>query len=172
MYHLTTDAFFKLNLVGWERNESSPAANPSASSGNRYQILLPPEAFSRRVTWWNYRTRTAVHITLADIPIPLTKHIPASSPTQRHKSVVLDVRLPFLRTAVTHFAAVIPVGWSKSTRSSSLLVHYSPPFPTSPALLQSGPDRPRRPTRASTGLDLRCIELCLLLSHLFFVALL
>jgi hypothetical protein len=45
MYHQTTVADFKLNLLGWERDARSPAAKPSATSGNRYQILHQPEAF-------------------------------------------------------------------------------------------------------------------------------
>lgn len=146
----------ELRMLGWQRDRCSYAANPSATSGNRYQILRQPEAFSRRVAWWDYKYAhcSSNNIALADNhPVPcislLTRSPP--SPAQRHISAVLDERPAVSSCCCQAFAAVIAVGWPDSSRSSSFL-HTNPHrCPLSLIRLQSGPDRPRRPTRPSTG---------------------
>jgi hypothetical protein len=94
------------------------------------------------------------------IPAKVPSHLRLLNATYRPS---LTYGLPFARATLKPLrpsppsVGPIPVG--------PLPFSYTIPHrcPFSLASLQSGLDRPRRPTRASTGLDLRCMQLRLLL---------
>ena len=79
-------------LLGWQwhrvavgaREKSNPAANPSATSGNRNQNLHQPEAFSTRVTWRKYQSAHRSKTTLRLLTYPSRpRHIPAKATSRR-----------------------------------------------------------------------------------------